>query len=145
MELGILKEYNLVSSNITLEDVLYSRKPGGYGQLTKNVTGENFVANLSLIFFTGIGIGIGLGMKLRFVNWFSQFFAFIAGAGLVICYDISEDTLYTLFSFLLPVIVGYLAGFVGIIMFAVLPGTFYSNFVVLGMTSFTVWVQLFIG
>ena len=65
----------------------------------------------------------------------------MAGVGFVLCYDILEDTLYQLQTFLFPVLVGYLAGYVGLIALAVIPGHFYSNFFALGMTVFTLWAQ----
>ena len=49
-----------------------------------------------------------------------------------------ESTLYSLQTILLPVLLGFLSGYTGLILFAVFPGRFYSNFVVLGMIAFTV-------
>ena len=103
-QLEILKEYELVPSNITLEDIMDVEKLDGYGQQTKNVTGENFYAFFAPIFFAGVGLGFGLGARLRLiylfselnrlrlVNWFSQFILAMAGVGFVLCYVILEDT-----------------------------------------------------
>lgn len=140
----ILKEYGLVSSYITLEDIFDVDKLEPCGKQTDIVSGEDFSANSSIIFFTGIGLGVGLGPGLRLFNGFQYFLLAMAGLGLVLCYDINKDTLYTLQTFLFPILVGYLSDYVGIIMFAIFPGIFYSNFFSLGYTSSTYWFQIFI-
>lgn len=139
-ELRIFKEYELVSSDITLEDIVdVEAIEGAYGI----VSGENFEAHNAPIFFAGAGFGIGIG--LPFPITFGKFITALAGLGYVFCLDILEATLYTLQMFLFPVLIGFLNGFMGLLLFGVVPGVFYSNFIGLGMVTQTIWVQLLGG
>ena len=140
----ILKEYDIISDNVTLNDIFDVNKLRTLGEKTDNVSGEDFFANSSFILFAGIGLGVGLGPGLRLFNGFQHFLLAMAGLGYVFCYDIEKDTLYTLQTFLFPVLIGYLSDYVGIIMFAVFPGILYSNFFSFGYTSFTFWFQMFL-
>lgn len=141
----LLIEYGLLSTDISIEDLFDNNKLGLYSKQTDVVSGEDFTANSSVIFFTGVGFGLGTGIGLRLVNRFPHFLLAMAGLGLVLCYDIHKDTLYTLQTFLFPILVGYLSNFIGLIMFAVLPGIFYSNFMSLGVISSTFWFQINVG
>ena len=42
----------------------------------------------------------------------------------------------------MPILLGYIAGFTGIIVFCVSPGIFYSNLLMIGLAPFTAWVVL---
>ena len=100
------------------------------------------MAHFAPILVVGGGFGIGLGMPdVRLVNGFTHFLELVAGLGTVICFDPLEAKLYTIVAFLLPILIGYLAGYMGIIMFAIYPGTFYANLVMLGVAPLTIWIQ----
>ena len=77
----------------------------------------------------------------RLFNGFTHFLGLVAGLGTVICFDPFEAKLYTMVAFLLPILIGYLAAYMGIIMFAIYPGSFYANLVMLGFAPLTIWIQ----
>jgi hypothetical protein len=139
-KLGILQKYELVSDDIALEDIVDVDKLVESYQM---VSGENFQANNAPIFLGGIGFGLGIG--LPFPITFGKFVTIIAGAGLVLCFDLLSTTLYSLQTFLFPVLIGFLNGFLGLLLFAVIPGVFFSNFIGLGMVTQTIWVQILGG
>ena len=66
----------------------------------------------------------------------------MGGLAYALCFDTLDGILYSLQSFLMPVLVGFLPGYTGLLIFAVYPGYFYSNIVVLGFTPFTSWIQI---
>jgi len=106
-----------------------------------NVTNQNFNAHFAPILVVGGGFGLGLGyQEKRLLNSFSHFFAGIGGLAYVLCLDFFEETAYQLISFLFPIFIGYIGGYTGIIIFAVAPGLFYSNLLMIGFAPFTCWV-----
>jgi hypothetical protein len=138
-KLGILQTYELVSDDITLDDIVDVDK------LLENfsiVSGENFEADFAPIFFAGIGFGLGIGLPIPITT--GTFLIIMAGAGLVLCLDLSvlETVLYTLQTFLFPVLIGFLGGFTGLLLFGIIPGVFYSNFIGLGGVAKTIWFQI---
>jgi hypothetical protein len=140
--LSIFKEYNLVDKSVTLADIMDVGLFGHGDQTFDNVTGKNFQAQLAPILVVGGGFGVGLGIDQRKFNGFTHFFALVGGLGAVLCFDPTEAILYILITYLLPLLVGYLAGYMGFIVFAVYPGLFYSNLVMLGFVPFTIWIQI---
>ncbi len=145
-ELEILKKHNIVDKNTTLEDI-FSRK--NIGRILENISSydivsmENFQAHLSPIIVIGGGFGIGLGLfGQRIINAFSSFLAIVGGLALVMCLDPVEKVCYVLFSYMLPLLIGYVTGYIGLILFAVFPGYFYSNLVMIGFTPYTFWFQI---
>ncbi|MCJ7570703.1 MAG: hypothetical protein MUO82_02335 [Candidatus Thermoplasmatota archaeon] len=135
-----LKENNLISNNIKLEDIIDLNRLENKTLKFTNVTNKNFIAHFSPIIVVGGGIGLGLGYQgKRLTNAFSHFFALIFG-GYVLCLDFLNSIKYQLISLLAPVLVGYIAGFTGIIIFAVFPGLFYSNLLMIGFAPFTSWL-----
>jgi hypothetical protein len=139
-KLNILKNYGLVSNDLELEDLIPIE---GLGEPLPIVDGQNFQADLAPLFIGGIGFGVGFGVP--FLITAGTFFVAVAGAGLVLCLDFLEGVLYKLQTFLFPVLLGYLGGFTGLLMFGVLPGLFYSNFVALGIVAVTAFYQILGG
>jgi hypothetical protein len=143
-KLNILKDYKIVSSDTTLDDIMGKKFDNGSEIFPfKVVVNENFQAHFAPIFITGIGFGFGLGLEIRLANGFLHFLAIVGGLGLILCCDIIEGILYLLWTFTFPIFIGYMAGYAGLIMFAVYPGLIYSNFVALGVVPYTFWFQIF--
>jgi hypothetical protein len=140
-KLSLLKQYEVVPPSISLRDIFDPQNIEDMSTDFDVVMGENFKAEFAPIFVIGGGFGLGIGIQERLFNGFTHFLALVGGLGAVICLDPIEGTIYTLISYLLPVLVGYLAGYMGFIIFAVYPGVLYSNLVMLGFTPLTVWVQ----
>ena len=136
----LLKDFKLVSSDTTLEDLT-----GNWSNTNKfnNVSMQNFQAHFAPILVVGGGFGIGSGMPdLRVFNGFTHFIGLIGGLGFVLCVDFIEQTAYTLISYMFPILIGYMAGYMGLIIFAVYPGSFYSNLAMLGFVPYTLWIQI---
>jgi hypothetical protein len=140
-KLEILKEYNLVPENITLKDIVDVEKLE-QGFPLEVVVNENFQAHFAPIFILGIGFGLGLGFERRIANAFVHFLAIVGGLGVILCCDFIEGKLYVLWTYTFPIFIGYMAGYVGLIAFAVFPGYFYSNFIALGLVPYTFWFQI---
>jgi hypothetical protein len=146
-EIQILKDYNLIPNEILLDDIIDLEKIGINLQDNilgfDNVTNQNFLAHFAPVLVIGGGFGLGLGMPgLRTFNGFTSLLTVVAGLGFVMAIDFFEQTIYTLFTYLLPLLIGYFAGYMGFIIFAVEPGTFYSNLVMLGFSPMTAWIQI---
>lgn len=139
-ELEKLKEYNLVSSDTTLEDLFDIKQfeNDNYLELD-NVTNKPFSANFSPILIVGGGFGLGIGFRKRMITSFSHFLGVLAGIGYVLCVDFLAGIKYTLICFTLPLLLGYIAGYTGIIIFAIFPGLLYSNLAMIGFAPFTIW------
>ena len=151
-KLEILKEYELVSSNIKLEDIMDIEKLEGIDRQSFNISEmEPFVAHFAPIFIGGFGFGAGFGFRrlplIRIIAG-NVFTVGVIGLGAVFCLDFFASTLYYQITFTLPLLVHVLAGFVGIMLFAFdsifppVPGeppiTIYSNIVALGMAGLAV-------
>jgi len=148
-KLEILKEYKLISSNTTLEDIMDVKKLESYNSKYFNISEmEPFVAHFAPIFMGGFGFGAGFGFRgLPLIRRIAGniFSIGIIGLGAVVCFDLFASTLYFQFTFTLPLLVHVLAGFVGIMLFAFdsifppIPGkppvTIYSNIVALGIAG----------
>lgn len=134
-KLQMLKNYELVSSDLTLEEILDVEK------LTEPIETqqfEDFEAENAPIFFVGGGIGFGFGVPFFFTS--GTFLCILLGGGLVLAYDFAEKILHSLFTvFFIPLLVGVMQGFIGILLLPVIPGFFYSNFFGLGMVAKTSW------
>jgi len=120
-KLQILKDYELVSNDLTLEEILDVEK------LTEPIETqqfEDFEAENAPIFLAGGGVGFGFGVPFLFTS--GTFLCILIGGGLVTV-------------FFIPLLVGYMAGFIGLLLLPVIPGFFYSNFFGLGMVSKTSW------
>ena len=137
-KLEILKDYELVSSDMTLEDVLDVSKLGGRYDV---VEAEDFGAEFAAILFVGGGFGFGFGTPFFITS--GTFLMILTGFGLVYCYDILHDILHqlTTLSFI-PLLIGYLGGFIGLLLFGVVSGFFYSNLFGLGVVTKTQWLLL---
>ena len=151
-KLKILKKYELVSNNITLEDILDLEKLESINPESSNISEmEPFVAHFAPIFMGGMGFGVGFGFRnlpifKRFAG--NIFSAGLIGLGIVLCLDLLLSTLYYQITFTLPLLVHIIAGFVGIMLFAFdsvfppVPGkppiTIYSNIVALGTAGLAV-------
>ena len=134
-KLQILKDYKLVSNDLTLEDILDVEK------LTEPIEPqqfEDFEAENAPIFLAGGGVGFGFGVPFLFTS--GTFLCILIGGGLVLCYDFANKILHSLFTvFFIPLLVGFMQGFIGILLLPVIPGFFYSNFFGLGMVAKTSW------
>jgi len=136
-----LKENDLISDNIELEDIInfnqFENMPLEFG----NTTNKNFVARFAPIIVVGGGFGLGLGdVERRVVNGFVHFIGVLGGLAFVYCLDFFESMQYILISFLAPIFLGYISGYTGIVIFAVYPGLFYSNLFMIGFAPFTLWL-----
>jgi hypothetical protein len=148
-KLEILKEYKLISSNTTLEDIMDVEKLESYNSQSFNISEmEPFVAHFAPIFIGGFGFGAGFGFRgLPIIRRIAGniFTVGVIGLGAVFCLDLFASTLYYQITFTLPLLVHVLAGFVGIMLFAFdsifppIPGkppvTIYSNIVALGIAG----------
>ena len=148
-KLEILKEYKLVSSNTTLEDIMDVEKLECFSSQPFNVSEmKPFVAHFAPIFIGGFGFGGGFGFRgLPLIRRIAGniFTVGVIGLGAVLCLDVFANTLYFQLTFTLPLLVHVLAGFVGIMLFAFdsvfppIPGkppvTIYSNIVALGIAG----------
>ena len=134
-KLQILKNYEIVSNDLTLEDILDVEKLTGPIETTQF---EDFKAENAPIFLAGGGVGIGFGVPFFLTS--GTFLCALIGGGLVVCYDFANKVLhYMLTLFFIPLLVGFMAGFIGILLLPVIPGFFYSNFFGLGMVAKTSW------
>lgn len=145
-ELNLLKKYNLISDNTKLEDFFDLEKLDELLRKIKkfdNVTMQNFQAHFAPLLVVGGGFGVGIGLPdQRIYNGFTNFLALIGGLAFVLCLDFIEGVRYTLISYMLPVLIGYIAGYMGIILFAIYPGFFYANLVMIGLAPYTIWIQV---
>ena len=137
-ELEILKDYELVSSDMTLEDVLDVNKLTGNYNVVED---EGFEAEYAPIVFVGGGFGFGFGIPFFITS--GTFLMILVGFGLVYCYDVLHNTLHQLMTLsFIPMLVGYLGGFIGLLLFGVVPGFFYSNLFGLGVVTKTQWLLM---
>ena len=131
----ILKNYEIVSSEMSLEEFVDVEKLEGE---VNEVQTQDFDAAFAPILFVGGGIGFGLGVPLWFTS--GTFIMALLGFGLVMCYDpltaVTNELVTVSF---LPILLGYLGGFTGILLLPVVPGFFYSNALGLGMVAVTIW------
>jgi hypothetical protein len=155
-KLEILKEYGLVSSNITLEDIMDVEKLESYNSQSFNISEmEPFAAHFAPIFLGGMGFGAGFGFRgLPIIRRLAGniFSIGVIGLGAIVCLDFFASTLYYQITFTLPLLVHVLAGFVGIMLFAFdgifppIPGkppvTIYSNIVALGVAGLAVGILI---
>ncbi len=142
-ELEKLKEYNLVSINTNLEDIIDIKLFENYNYLElDNITNKPFSAHFAPLLVVGGGFGLGLGFKKRLFNSFSHLFKLLVGAGLVLCVDFLAGVKYTLIALMLPLLIGYTSGYTGIIIFGVIPGLLYSNLFMIGYAPFTIWTLI---
>lgn len=134
-KLEIIKDYELVSSDFTLEDVMDVSQ---LGEKNTSANSEGFEAAFAPILFAGGGLGFGLGIPFLLTS--GVFFVFLFGFGLVYCYDFATEQLFELWTYsFIPILMGYLGGFTGLLLLPVVPGFFYSNFLGMGMSALTIW------
>ena len=151
-KLDILKEYNLVSNNIALKDIIDVEKLEKHSSTGFNVSEmEPFVAHFAPVFIGGFGLGAGFGFRgLPIIRRIAGniFSVGLIGLGATICFDFFQGVLFYQLTFTIPFLVHILAGFVGLMLFAFdslfppIPGTppftIYSNIVALGFAGLTV-------
>jgi hypothetical protein len=148
-KLLILKEYNLVSSNISLNDLMDVGKLEYFCSHEFNISQmKPFVAFMAPIFIGGMGFGAGFGFRnLPLIRRIAGniLSAGLIGLGAVVCFDILNAVINFQFTFTLPFLIHVITGFVGIMLFAFdsifppIPGkppvSIYSNIVALGMAG----------
>jgi hypothetical protein len=133
---NILKEYNFIPEGIEFEDVIDPKLLNYDVDVVKD---ENFTATTAPILFVGGGLGVGLGFP--FILTVGAFLVALFGFGIALCYNIFSNTLYQLYTpSFAPMLIGLLAGFVGLILLPVVPGFFYSNFFAIGAVAYTSWI-----
>jgi hypothetical protein len=134
----IMKNYEIVSNEMALEDVVDVEKlEGEYN----DVQTQDFDAAFAPILFVGGGLGFGLGVPLWFTS--GTFIMALFGFGLVYCYDPVTGIMNQMLTLaFIPMLIGYLGGFTGIFLLPVVPGFFYSNALGLGMAAVTIWKML---
>ena len=134
-KLEIIKNYGIVSSDMTLEEFVDVKKlERGYNSMQS----QDFQAASAPIMFVGGGFGFGFGVPFFITS--GTFLMILIGFGLVLCYDPVNAVLNQLFTmFFIPMLIGYLGGFTGLLLLPVIPGFFYSNAVGLGMVALTSW------
>lgn len=149
-KLSDLKEFNLIPQNITAEFILGgSTVKSTLSDEKELIINEPFAAHFAPIIIGGLGFGVSIGLRgfplLKRIAGNIFFAGFIVGGG-VFCFDPATAQPYVLYSLIYPTWIGFIAGFVGIMLFVfddLIPipmFNFYSNFFALGMAGFTVWV-----
>ena len=135
-KLEILKKYELVSSHLTLDDVLDVSKLEGTHQTDD---GDEFEEQYAPIVFAGGGLGFGFGIPSLITS--GTFLVILFGFGAVYCYNVYTGVTHQLMTlFFIPMLIGYLGGFIGLLLLPVIPGFFYSNLFGLGFVSKTRWM-----
>ena len=149
-KLAVLKEYGLVSLNMSAEDFLDGSSLKNIMAVENEVLiNQPFSAHFAPIIIGGLGFGASIGLRgfplLKRIAGNIFFAGFIVGGG-VFCYDPATAQPYVLYSLIYPTWMGLIAGFVGIMLFVfddLIPipmFNFYSNFFALGIAGFTLWV-----
>ncbi len=134
-KIEIVKNYKLVSSDFTLEDVMDTSE---LGEKNTSANSEGFEAALAPILFAGGGIGFGFGIPFFLTS--GVFIVFLLGFGLCYCYDFATEQLFELWTFsFIPILMGFLGGFTGLLLLPVVSGFFYSNLLGIGMSALTIW------
>lgn len=137
-KLQVLKDYKLVSSDLKLEQIMDVNK---LNKRYEKVDGENFEVDYAPLLFAGGGIGFGFGIPFFITS--GTFLCMLFGFGLTLCLDVLNGILYQLITFFfIPMLVGYLGGFVGLLLLPVIPGFFYSNFFGMGFATKTSWMMI---
>ena len=135
-KLEVVKNYGLVSQDFSLEDVMDT---SAIGDAPHN--SEGFEAAFAPILFAGGGIGLGLGIPFFLSS--GVFLVFLFGFGLCYCYDFATEQLFELWTYsFIPILVGYLGGFTGLLLLPVVSGFFYSNLLGIGMSALTIWSEI---
>ena len=105
-KLEIMKEYNLVSDNTTLEDIMDVEKLESHNSQSFNRSDMTpFTVHFAPIFIGGMGFGAGFGFRnLPIIRRFAGniFSIGVIGLGAVICLDLFNAILYFQFTFTLP-------------------------------------------
>jgi hypothetical protein len=134
---NILKEYKIIPDNIEFDDVI---DPEILNSDINVVSDEDFDVTTAPIFFVGGGLGAGIGFP--FILTLGAFLVALFGFGITLCYDLFSNTLYQLYTpSFIPILIGLLFGFVGLILLPVVPGFLYSNFFGIGAVAYTRWIQ----
>jgi hypothetical protein len=134
-KLDIMKNYNLVPDDMTLEDIMDIDK-------LEKINGEEGAKDISvynaLVFFVGGGLGFGIGVPFFITT--GMFLMALLGFGYTLIYEIFTNITHTFTTFfIIPVLLGFLIGFTGLLLLPVLAGFFYSNALGLGICAYTQW------
>lgn len=150
-KIDVLKEYNLIPLNTTAEDILEERIiKNTFAEENELIINQPFAAHFAPIIIGGLGFGVSIGLRgfplLKRIAGNIFFAGFIVGGG-VFCFDPATATPYFLYSLIYPTWTGFIAGFVGIMLFVfddLIPipmFNFYSNFFAMGLAGFTFWIE----
>ncbi|MFH1013004.1 MAG: hypothetical protein V1769_00650 [Thermoplasmatota archaeon] len=148
--LGTFKENDLISNDVTLQDILDSDTVTGFNTTTYNLSVmEPFVAHFSPVLLIGMGFGAGIADTIGLFTGNVYSFGVI-GLGGIFCIDAFAKTIYVQYTFTFPLLIHILSGFIGVMMFPVnlnfisssLPIAIYSNFVAFGLSGVTVGIPV---
>ena len=154
-KMRLLQEFGIISDRMTIGSLFPQTETKDDPLINLTIVqNENFSAVSAPIFFTGVGIGVGMGFRrMPIIRRFAGNIGFVGLliVGGLLCYNWLEHTLHINYGFIYPMYFGFLSGFVGIMMLAVdslfpppggPPITLYSNFLALGWTGYTSWIDL---
>lgn len=144
--LQIIKEYNMVDQDITLQEIFDRNMSTDFNTTFYNVSSDPFGAIFSPVIIAGMGAGAGIGDNFGLLSGNVYSFGVI-GLGGLFCLDAVMQTIHIQYTFTFPLLVHILAGFAGIMLFPVhfdklyasgFPLFIYSNFLALGYSGFTI-------
>lgn len=145
--LQILKQYNLIDQDMTLQEIFDRNISTELNTTEFNITYmEPFMSVFSPILIAGMGAGAAIGDTFGLLSGNVYSFG-VLGLGAVVCIDPLLATVYIQQTFTLPLLIQILAGFAGIMMFPVhfdklytsgFPLTIYSNFFAMGLSGLAI-------
>ena len=142
-KLEIFKEYELVSPETTLGDIININTEilDEEFQYPIQLNGS-FTAQPAILFFLAFpGFGFGFGLPLLPFTGMVHLAA-IAFFGGVWCIDLTTRQVHNAVAFIFPFIIGQISGFSGLLMIPFVPGFIYSNLIGFGHATFTRWFTI---
>jgi len=155
-KIKLLKKYGIISDDFDLEKLIDLDKiDDNFDPYNLTIVqNENFTALSAPILFAGIGFGLGFGYRrLPIIQRFAGTIGFVGVlvVGGLLCFNWLEGKIHLNVGFIYPTFLGFMSGFVGVLMFAVdslipppggPPFTLYSNFVAIGCVGYTRWYDV---
>ncbi|UCF12546.1 MAG: hypothetical protein JSW06_11025 [Thermoplasmatales archaeon] len=140
-KLEIFKEYELVSPETTLGDIINTEILDGEYQYPIQLNGS-FTAQPAILFFLAFpGFGFGFGLPLLPFTGMVHL-AVISFFGAVWCIDLTTRQVHNAIAFIFPFIIGQISGFTGLLMIPFVPGFIYSNLIGFGHATYTRWFTI---
>ncbi|MCK4332061.1 MAG: hypothetical protein KAV40_00605 [Thermoplasmatales archaeon] len=142
-KLAIFKEYELVSPELSLEDIIGVNKSEIAGEDFHPVPlNGSFTAQPAILFFVAFpGLGFGYGIPLFPITGMIHLVV-VNFFGVVKAIDLSTFQNYSLSAFIMPFLLGQISGYTGILMIPFVPGFIYSNLIGLGHATLTRWFTI---